>query len=57
MEEMIKNLFYISFLFPGLCFFLVIIMNILYKLEGSNISIKFSDLMSLLILWFFVVFL
>ena len=48
----IKNLFYISFLFPGLCFFLVIIMNILYKLEGSNISIKFSDLMSLLILWF-----
>jgi transmembrane 9 superfamily protein 2/4 len=47
----IKNLFYVSFLFPGFCFFLLIVINILYKLEGSNISINFYDIMSLLILW------
>ena len=42
---------YTALFFPGFCFFYVLLINWLYRMEGSNIGLKFSEIVSIMILW------
>ena len=37
--------------FPGFCFILIMLINWMYKLEGSNVGIGFPQVISVLLLW------